>query len=345
MARNLPSSITDVFPSYKPMNDVEMTQVDMTEIAPLPLDVGELRQKYYDATITRFDRVHDDLAILGVRPDDGPLSFDAGQYSVLGLGYWEPRTPDTQEEALTADNRKLLVRRAYSISSPLLDDAGNVVRATQCEELEFYVALVRHADHPPALTPRLFMLGRGDRIHLGRNCHGHYTLDRIQTDDTLVFMATGTGEAPHNAMLAELLADGHRGPIVSAVCVRHQRDLAYLGRHRLLERMYDNYRYLTLTTREPENIDPQHPRYVGKRYLQDYFDAEDLEADAGIEMLPETTRVFLCGSPAMIGVPLHTHDRAKRYPDHTGMVELLENRGFRIDRPHEPGNLHFEKYW
>jgi ferredoxin--NADP+ reductase len=47
----------------------------------------------------------------------------------------------------------------------------------------------------------------------------------------------------------------------------------------------------------------------------------------------------------MIGVPLHTHNETTRYPQPTGMVELLEKRGFRIDRPHEPGNIHFEKYW
>jgi hypothetical protein len=27
------------------------------------------------------------------------------------------------------------------------------------------------------------------------------------------------------------------------------------------------------------------------------------------------------------------------------MVEVLERRGFQVDRPHEPGNIHFEKYW
>jgi hypothetical protein len=47
----------------------------------------------------------------------------------------------------------------------------------------------------------------------------------------------------------------------------------------------------------------------------------------------------------MIGVPRHTHDLRLRYPEPQGMIELLERRGLRIDQPHEPGTIHFEKYW
>ena len=307
-------------------------------------DVEQLRQQHYNAAITHFERVHSDLAILRVRSDGGPISFLAGQYTVLGLGNWEPRLPNVQPEHPSTEEKTQLIRRAYSISCRLLNDTGVLCRPN-VEELEFYIALVRHADRPPALTPRLFLLEEGDRLHLARNCHGHYTLDGILASDTVVFMATGTGEAPHNAMLAELFASGHRGPIVSVVCTRHRRDLAYLNKHRRLERMYDNYRYLTLTTREPENVDPSYLRYVGKRYIQDYFRSGELEADAGLNLLPSKSHIYLCGSPAMIGAPLHTHDSSSRFPHQGGMVELLEDRGFTIDRPHDPGNVHFEKYW
>jgi ferredoxin--NADP+ reductase len=39
--------------------------------------------------------------------------------------------------------------------------------------------------------------------------------------------ATGTGEAPHNAMIAELLARHHAGPIVSAVGARNRAEPGY----------------------------------------------------------------------------------------------------------------------
>ena len=41
----------------------------------------------------------------------------------------------------------------------------------------------------------------------------------------MLFLATGTGEAPHNYMLWELLRRGHTGRILSACCVRYRRDL------------------------------------------------------------------------------------------------------------------------
>ena len=133
--------------------------------------------------------------------------------------------------------------------------------------------------------------------------------------------------------------------IASVVCVRWNRDLAYSSEHRVLEKRYPNYRYLTLTTREPENLDADAPGYVGKKYLQEYFECGDFADNAGFQLSPRNCQVFLCGSPDMIGVPRHSHDPASRYPKPKGMVEVLEQQGFQVDEPHKPGNVHFEKYW
>jgi ferredoxin--NADP+ reductase len=228
----------------------------------------------------------------------------------------------------------------------LLDERGKLVRASQAAYLEFYIALVRPAAAgPPALTPRLFALCEGDRLYCARRAHGSYSLEHVQRSDHVVFAATGTGEAPHNAMLGDLLAWGHRGRIVNVVCVRRRRDLAYLDVHRQLQERYGNYRYIPLTTREPENVDPASACYVGKQYLQDYFASGAFERESGIELLGVGVHVFLCGNPTMIGVPRQTYDASQRYPRPMGMVEVLERRGLRLDQPHEPGNIHFEKYW
>lgn len=310
-----------------------------------PADIEQLRQVHYNATLTRLRHCHDELIVFGVRPDRGVPPFEAGQYTTLGLGYWEPRVEGVQEEELEPAQFRKVVRRAYSVSCPLLAD-GQLVRPSAGEDLEFYVTLVRYAKRPPALTPRLFALQEGDRIQVGTHFHGHYTLQNVRREDNVVFAGTGTGEAPHNAMLAELLSWNHQGHIASVICVRHRQDLGYLKTHRQLESRFANYRYLPLTTREPENLDASHPDYVGKRYLQDYFESGDFEREAGFALSPENTHVFLCGGPEMIGVPKHTHDPAERYPEPKGMVEVLERRfGFVVDAPHEPGNIHFEKYW
>jgi ferredoxin--NADP+ reductase len=325
-----------------------MTQPSVTAQAGVQrrADIDHLRASY-NARVTEITRCHDDLLLLRVRPDRGLSPFVAGQYTVLGLGYWEPRVRGVQDEGMTDADYGKLIKRAYSISCPMLDEHGQLVRAAALAFFEFYIALVRFAEanHPPALTPRLFALQPGDGIFCGPHIHGSYTLRQVRRDQNVVFVATGTGEAPHNAMLSELLVGGHRGRIVSVTCVRYRKDLAYLAAHRRLEERFPNYRYLPLTTREAENTNPAAPGYVGKRYLQDYVAAGDLERDGSLQLAPESTHVFLCGSPAMIGVPRHTHDSRLRYPQPLGMIELLERRGFRIDQPHDPGNIHFEKYW
>jgi len=315
------------------------------DVASTQLDVEALRERHYNASAAHIERCHDELMILRVQPDRGIPEFVPGQYTVLGLGYWEPRIAGTQAESLEPRTLRKLIKRAYSISCSLIGLSGEIVRARECDYLEFYVTLVRQAAHPPALTPRLFGLSEGDRLYCGPHAHGNYTLSNVPRDATVIFAATGTGEAPHNAMLSELLATGHRGRIVSVACVRCRADLGYLSKHRALEQRFEHDRYLTLTTREPENVDPTSAGYIGKRYLQDYFASGEFERSAGLKLTPRSTHVFLCGSPQMIGVPHHTHDPARRYPRPTGMVEVLERRGFRVDQSHEPGNIHFEKYW
>ncbi|MEX0819366.1 MAG: ferredoxin--NADP reductase, partial [Pirellulaceae bacterium] len=319
---------------------------DIVSPAKLPdLNVERLRTEFYNASVVSIERCHDELMIVRVRPDRGIPRFLAGQYTVLGLGYWEPRAADCQPEGDITQRLQRLIKRAYSISCPLLDEAGQLVGVNDLHFLEFYITLVRHAQHPPALTPRMFALEPGDRIFCGPHMHGHYTLTDVPRDANVIFAATGTGEAPHNAMTAQLLKTGHRGRVVQVTCVRVKQDLGYLATHRRLQEMSSNYRYVALTTREPENLDASRPDYVGKRYLQDYFASGDIESETGLPLDPDNTHVFLCGHPDMIGAPLRTHDPSRRYPRPQGMVETLEHLRFRVDLPHQRGNVHFEKYW
>src|SRR5690606_24966645 len=127
------------------------------------------------------------------------------------------------------DQRSKLARRSYSVSSPIVDRDSGELLAAHTGEVEFYLVKLRPAPGLiPALTPRIFTKEEGDRIFMGRKFTGRYTLEGVQPDDKVVFLSTGTGEAPQNAMTAELLRTGHRGPILNLVCVRFRDDLAYL---------------------------------------------------------------------------------------------------------------------
>jgi ferredoxin--NADP+ reductase len=184
-------------------------------------------------------------------------------------------------------------------------------------------------------------LKEGDRLFMGEKIAGHYTADPVQPGDTVLFLSTGTGEAPHNYMLWQLLGRNHTGRMLSACCVRYQRDLAYLGIHQELMRRYPNYTYLSLTTREA--LQGGH-----KVYIQDLITSGQLEHHLGAALDPAHTHVFLCGNPAMIGVPVKDRETGTRnYPTPTGVIEILEKRGFKIDEPQlkKKGSIHFEEYW
>ncbi len=308
--------------------------------AALPeAEIEALRVANYNATISYLRRAHDNLWIFGVVPDAGVPEYDAGQYATLGLGYWEPRIDELAEDLDRAQLAKM-ARRSYSISSPILGDDGELLPPGPEPALEFYVVLVETdwQGTPAVLTPRLFLKDVGDRLYMGRKIAGRYRLDRVGDPDAdIVMLATGTGEAPHNCMLLDLLRDGHRGRIAAACTARYRRDLAYVDVHAELERRYPNYRYFPMTTREPEN--------EGRKvYIQDWIDSGAMEADLGWGLDPARTHVFLCGNPAMIGLPEWDGDTPS-FPETRGVAEILSERGFTIDHRGVAGNVHYEEYW
>src|SRR4051812_30296506 len=127
----------------------------------LPEEIVDARQRRYNGTLVWLRKPNPDLMVFRVRPDFPIPAHRAGQYCSLGLGNWEPRTPGCQLEDLKPGDESKVVRRAYSISHSILDDAGSLIDTSKTDYLEFYVTLVREGSDPtkpPALTPRLFML-------------------------------------------------------------------------------------------------------------------------------------------------------------------------------------------
>lgn len=315
---------------------------------PTPMPAGRrLEHLDYNATLTESRKIHDGLRILRVACQDGPLIHVPGEYTILGLSDSSPYVDAHGRVQHSAPSDQVRnIQRAYSFSSRILDDAGKLVDPRVENPAEFYVALVpATADHPPGLTPRLFALNPGDRLLVGQRAKGTYKTCDVKADDDVVFGATGTGEAPHNGMIADLLRKGHRGRIVSVVCVRYFRDLAYLGVHRELELRYPNYRYVALTTREPCNLDPSAAGFVGKQYLQAFLVSSAMQQALGRSLTPGGLHIYLCGSPEMIGAPQLAADRTPIWPASRGALEVLVERGFRIAEHGRPGDVHIEKYW
>ena len=297
---------------------------------------SELRDEFYNATITYFEPTHSDLWVLRVKPDVGDISHKPGQYTSLGLGFWEDRIDDVVEADIDAKWDKRVLR-SYSISNRIFTDQGYLASETETGELEFYIVLVPPRDgNVPGLTPRLALKRPGDRIFMGSKVTGRYTLSAIDDPNmNVVFLSTGTGEAPHNSMIVELLRNGHQGKIISAISVRNWKDLGYLEEHQRLENQFPNYTYLPMPTRESN---------VPKRYIQEMIESGELEEALGATLDPTNTHVYMCGNPSMIGAP-ELLDGLEVLPETPGAVGLLLQRGFQIDARKVPGNIHFETYW
>ncbi|MCP4224668.1 MAG: ferredoxin--NADP reductase [Actinomycetia bacterium] len=309
----------------------------ITYAVPRPERMGDTARPDYNATIVGIRDTGGGLRVLRVEPDAPIEGFQAGRYLPMGRGYWEPRFDGLDVEVPEA-KRNRIVSRPYSLSSSMISQ-GHLHDPGDHRCLEFYIAPVAPpTSEPPAeLTPRLFATSAGDRVLLGPRIAGHYTLDAVGPTDNVVLAGTGTGEAPHNAMVAELARSGHRGKVTVLSTSRNRDDFAYLAQHRELERLWNNYRYFPLSTRQPaDGI---------KRYVQDILTVPDPADWLGFPLDPDRTHVFLCGNPSMVGTAKWEED-SPVFETSGGALEILHQRGFTLDRKGAPaGNVHFEEYW
>ncbi len=195
-----------------------------------------------------------------VRSDGGPVTVRPGQYLALGV---------------MVDGR--LLQRPYSTAT----------RAGLHAELEFLIRLVPGG----ALTPRLWELRVGDRLHLGRP-KGLFTL-APDDERAHLFIATGTGLAPFVAMTETLLGDARPPRIVVVHGVARAEELAYRER---FERWAEDHAvgYVPGLSRPDARTDARWDGRTGRvdAFLDEVWSTHDLSVDASI--------AYLCGNPGMI---------------------------------------------
>lgn len=250
--------------------------------------------------------------ILRVRTDGWELpDFIPGQFAVLGLPGKTPRTSISDLET-EAPERDKIIRRAYSITSSSKEN----------EYLEFYISLVRSG----ALTPRLFALKEGDRVLLGPNIRGLFTLDKIPDESNLILIGTGTGIAPYISMIRTSLAANRKRQFTVVQGARHSWDLGFRSELSTQARISKNFHYLPTISRPSGEIISWGGE-VG--YVQDIWSRGLIEEEWGFKPTPENTHIFLCGHPNMIASTL----------------ELVEKNGFIEDSRKQKGMVHLERYW
>lgn len=227
---------------------------------------------------------------------DPGFRFDSGQFVMIGL---------------EVDGRPLM--RAYSIAS-----------ANWEEHLEFFSIKVPEGP----LTSRLQHLKPGDPVVVSRKPTGTLVLNDLKPGKHLYLLGTGTGLAPFLSIIRDPDTYDRFDKVVLAHGVRRVSDLAYADH---LQNELPQHDYLGETISEKliyyPSVTREHFHQQG-RITDAIVDGVMSEATGLPPLNPETDRVMLCGSPAML----------------EDLSSLLDGRGFQASpRTREPGDYVIER--
>lgn len=296
---------------------------------------SSIDQDVCNATIIERQDLTPDLCIVRIRPDAGPVpDFVPGQFIKVGL----PRNEQGTAAVRTGRPRcgPRLIRRAYSIASS----------PEQRAYIELLIVLVDYGK----LTPRLWSLEEGGRIWMDDRVAGRFTLEPVPPEKDVVMVSTGTGIAPFVSMLRTYAAQPRWRRAVVINGVRYAADLAYRQELEALARSNARITYLPIVSREPEAHEhdqaeqqegfpsPHGTRQTAAPVLpwtglrgrvQRVLDPRVYETLVGAVLAPSACHVMLCGNPDMI----------------VSVQGMLEEQGFHVHSPTQPGNIHFERYW
>ncbi|MBN8551717.1 MAG: ferredoxin--NADP reductase [Caulobacterales bacterium] len=230
------------------------------------------------------------------RPDD--FRFRSGEFVMIGLPGEGGAKP---------------VMRAYSIASP-----------NWAEELEFYS--IKVPDGP--LTSRLQMIQPGQTVLMGKKPVGTLVLDALTGGERLWLIGTGTGLAPWLSVARDPETYARFKQVIVCHTVRNVEDLAY--RDFWTHEIHDD----PLIGDEAKRQLTYYPTVTRERFqtpgrITDRIRSGDLFADLGLPIgfSPNTDRVMLCGSMAMI----------------KEAGELLETYGLKEGSNAEPGDYVLER--
>ncbi|KZN29708.1 ferredoxin--NADP reductase [Pseudoalteromonas luteoviolacea] len=216
--------------------------------------------------------------------------FKAGQFTKLGLEIGSKK-----------------VARAYSFVNSPSDPL-----------LEFFLIEVEDG----ALSSKLAQLVTGDDIWINTKPSGYFILDEVPKADTLWMLSTGTAIGPFLSILADGKLWRSYRRVILVHGVRHNTDLCYQDPIKATEKLFPQFTYVQLVSREtPEN------GLQGR--ITDIISNGQLLQYCNINQFTEAHHFMLCGNPDMV-------------KDTTAM---LQDMGFKKHRRAESGHITVEQYW
>jgi len=221
-----------------------------------------------------------------------------GLETVLSVHHWNDTLfsfKTTRDPSLRFENGHFVMIGLEVESRPLMR-AYSIVSANHDEHLEFLSIKVPNGP----LTSRLQHLKEGDQIIVSRKPVGTLVMHDLRPGKHLYLFGTGTGLAPFMSVIRDPEAYERFDKIVLVHCVREVSELAYhdfllneLPEHEFLgEYIKEKLIYYPTVTREPFRNTGRITTLVENGKLCRDIDLPQLN--------PETDRVMLCGSPAML---------------------------------------------
>ncbi len=240
--------------------------------------------------------------------------------TVVAQKHWTGRLYSLQVEAEIAPFAAgQFTKLALAVEGEMVGRPYSFVNAPSARPHEFYYVVL--PDHP--LTPRLCRLAAGDSVYLAPQAAGFLTLDAVPAGAHLWLLASGTALGPFLSILGTEAPWRRFERVVLVHAVRRAEELSYQDRIGALRAQHaGKFVFVPVVSGEPCDfaLDGRIPRAI-----------EDgrLEARAGMALQAQTSRLMVCGNPAMVADTVHA----------------LEQRGLKKHRRRDPGQISVENYW
>jgi ferredoxin/flavodoxin---NADP+ reductase len=240
--------------------------------------------------------------------------------TVVAQKHWAARLFSLQVDAeLAPFQAGQFAKLALAVDGEMVARPYSFINAPKERPHEFYYVML--PEHP--LTPRLCKLEAGDTVYLTPQAAGFLTLAEVPPGEHLWLLASGTALGPFLSILKTEAPWQRFERVVLVHAVRRAEELSYRDQIQSLQaRHAGKFVFVPVISGEDSDF------ALGGRIPKAIEDGR-LEAKAGIRLAAQSSRLMVCGNPAMVADTVHA----------------LQERGLKKHRRRDPGQISVENYW